>query len=257
MRGFWTEEAHALLVEAAGRDLSAREIAAELGITRNAVIGRCHREGVALREIPRTPQGPTSRKYKGGKDDGFRVAVVCAIFTGESNAKCSRRLSISLGSINRWRRDPEIAAQAKALASRVNALHAARQADREAAEETSAQQECERLGRVNAAVLARMPERHRKMMERRIDGETLEQVGAVWGLSRERIRQIEVRWRLEGLEVRQTRPLNRDAAERLMGRMHVRGFDKAKVAEFKIGGDLTPYWKAKVAKALAEFPPSP
>ena len=44
----WTEQQQAALVRLAGEGLTASEIGARIGMTRNAVIGRCWRKGVAL-----------------------------------------------------------------------------------------------------------------------------------------------------------------------------------------------------------------
>lgn len=64
---FWTKENEQLLAELWGKKLSAREIAAKLGCTRNAVIGKAHRLDLAYR-APVAGEGkgaevPTHRKY--------------------------------------------------------------------------------------------------------------------------------------------------------------------------------------------------
>jgi hypothetical protein len=60
-----------------------------------------------------------------------------------------------------------------------------------------------------------MPERHRAILERRIAGQTLQEIGEAFGITRERVRQIEVKWRTQGLIVPGARPLSDVSAARL------------------------------------------
>jgi len=60
---FWTEERHEALVKLAAEGLSASQIGAAIGCTRNSVIGRCGRTGVRLRMMNGggRPRGPANK----------------------------------------------------------------------------------------------------------------------------------------------------------------------------------------------------
>ena len=59
---FWTEERIELLRKLAGLKLSARRIAARMGVTKNAIIGKLYRIGIMRREITET----LARRYNRG-----------------------------------------------------------------------------------------------------------------------------------------------------------------------------------------------
>ena len=50
--GFWNEETVAELLELAARHLSASQIGAAMGTSRNSVIGKCYRDGIKLAGEP-------------------------------------------------------------------------------------------------------------------------------------------------------------------------------------------------------------
>ncbi len=60
----WTEERVEKLKQLVGEKLSARLIADQLGCTRNAVIGKCHRLGLSGRPIQCSPRKRGPRKPK-------------------------------------------------------------------------------------------------------------------------------------------------------------------------------------------------
>jgi hypothetical protein len=271
----WTPEQQAVLVEMAAARAKVADIASALGFTRNAVIGRARRTGVALlyevpRAEPRAPrpprvprvrgaprvrlpqstiehvralylegatygaiaraagvaQGnvaylvrglPRRRAFKAHKryDFAFRVSAVAAILTGESYAKASRRQGCEEKSILSWKARPEVFEAATALAERIKARFAAEQERLRLVAEAEAEAERVRVATVNAPVFAQMGIRHRNILQRRVDGETLEAIGQDYGITRERVRQIEVKWRLRGLEVPGARPLT-EAASRVV-----------------------------------------
>jgi hypothetical protein len=97
-----------------------------------------------------------------------------------------------------------------------------------------------------------MPERHRLICERRVAGETLQQVGDAFGVTRERIRQIEVRWRLQGLHIPGANPLNEAAAQKLMAACHLRpdGSPTGRGRPRKETVKDDAYWRAKVDHAF-------
>lgn len=274
----WTTEKHARLVELAAQGLSVKNIAAELGMTRNAIIGRARREGVALlyrppAAEPRPPRDPRERGhrygvdvkerarqlYSGGAtyasimaatgiplgyisqvcrglprrrpeapkakryDFAFKVAAVAAVLTGESYRRASERLGPEERSIIVWSKREDVRQAAEAIAARVKAAHEAEQKRQRQIAEEEAEAERIRAETANAPILATMPPRHRAICERRVAGQTLQQIGDAFGVTSERIRQIEVRWRMQGLIVPGARPLNEVAARKLMDRLHVSG----------------------------------
>lgn len=250
----WTDEQHARLVELAAEQMPTRQIASQLGITRNAVIGRARRTGVKLADPPpRRVRGAMRRKKRGGKDDAFRIAALCSVLTGESASRAAKRLHVSEQSIANWRRDPDLMARATALAARVRTRWGAEQEAARLAALAAAEIERARVEAHNAPVLARASLRERNMMRRRVAGETLLVIADDYGVSRERVRQIEVKWRVDGLIVPHLRPLNMEAAERLLTRLHIGGRGrKPRKPKGLVKDDA--YWASKVAQALRDVP---
>lgn len=164
--------------------------------------------GYMLRDVPkRRPDSGCDRRY----DDAFKVAAVASILTGESYDRAGKRLGVTHRSIWVWKQRPEILAHATALAERIKAAFAAEQERQRLAAEAAAEAESVRIATLNAPVMAQMGERHRAICQRRVDGDTLEAIGNDYGITRERVRQIEARWRLLGLVVPGARPLSEAA----------------------------------------------
>jgi uncharacterized protein (DUF433 family) len=270
----WTDEQQAELARLAACGARVIDIAAALGFTRNAVIGRARRTGVSLLyrtppaepkpvRAPRPPPAPHEPRfvhpqetkdrvralYLAGEkyteitrltgiasgnfvawirdlpkrritrswkryDVTFKIAAVAAILTGESYAKASRRLGVEEKSILTWKKRPDVFAAATALAERIKANFAAEQERQRQLAEAEAELERVRVTAHNEPIFAQMSLRHRNILQRRVSGETLEAIGNDYGVSRERIRQIEVKWRAKGLEVPGAKPLS-DAALRM------------------------------------------
>ncbi len=306
----WTKERHARLVELAANGLSPRQMAADLGVTRNAVIGRCHREDVPIKAYERKPRAPRPPReprqcwrypdavvlrvrelYAEGRsyadisdmtgatvgsigyltsalprrhdthrtaahDFAFRVAAVAATLAGESFAKAAVRLDCSQSSILKWKRLPAVLAAAQPLAERIRAKWEADQAETARLEAEAAAEARALVDAQNAPLFAQMPHRDANMLRRRVDGETCAAIARDYGISRERVRQIEVTWRLKGLLVPCARPLNGAAARRLMLRLHRAPPPMFPAAVVSPTADpLTPYWRAKVEQAAREHPP--
>jgi hypothetical protein len=70
----WTDEQTEQLRTLASEGKSSGEIAEWFGVTRNAVAGKCHREGVRLKSGPRTHKSRVSAGVKASwaRDDGTR-----------------------------------------------------------------------------------------------------------------------------------------------------------------------------------------
>lgn len=79
----WTDEADQVLREMWAADIKASDIGAQLGRTRNSVIGRAHRLGLEARPSPigQLPPGAPPRKWKPGRprtSDMQRAARIAA-----------------------------------------------------------------------------------------------------------------------------------------------------------------------------------
>lgn len=222
---FWTPERQAALVAMAREGLTGSEIASALGTTRSAVLGRCHRTGVVL------PMDERKRKLKGAPrarrprplvrarktdstarhrkrpwgarayTDAEIVQVLAAVFAGLSHSKAAALVGANRHSIPNWRRDKALMERAREVADR--ALHEAGIVARRRASLATLERAAEaaRIAAHNAPILAHMPPRHRTICERRITGENGQAIADGLGISRERVRQITVRWQSAGLIV--------------------------------------------------------
>ena len=61
---FWTDEKEKLLAKLWEQDLSAREMAAQLGCTRNAVLGKANRLGLPYKQKPNTAKHKPAKRFK-------------------------------------------------------------------------------------------------------------------------------------------------------------------------------------------------
>lgn len=266
------EHNHARLVELAANGKTGREIAAELGCTRSAVLGRAFRTGVKLpmderkarladhgrrkpvaeRREKFPPRHAIHRKRARGArafTDAEIAVAIAARLAGLSGAKSAALIGASQQSLAKnWMRDASLLALGKALHERARADAAERAA--QARELAAFAAEAQRLAveRTNQPILGRMPERHREMLERRISGQTLQQIAHTYGITRERVRQIEARWRVEGLVVPGVRPLS-DATRASLYVPTGRPAGRPPKAPLAERGEA--YWSAKVAEAFA------
>lgn len=266
----WTTAEANTLREMANAGRTGTEIAEALGKTRNAILGYCHRNGVRLpwtaekkaaqvrrNRRPRKPR-PEQRtgKYwkfspehpaRSSRPFGSRAfqdqqiaTAIAAHLAGLSMAKAAKMIGASHQSLSKhWLKDPALLALGTALFERAKAEAAIKAAEAHKVAEMRRAAEAHRVWTNNRPILEAMPERHRAILERRIQGETLQEIGDDYGVTRERIRQIEARWRLAGLIVPGARPLNELAARRIG----------------KSPSKLTPaapsYWSEKVEKAFS------
>lgn len=239
----WTAEEHAALVTMAGDGATGAEIAAALGKTRNAILGRAFRKGVKLpmddvkaarmrkgrkprpvRE-PREPKATRAPDFKrfgpnhparqsrpwgqrAFSDDKIAIAIAARL-AGASHNKAAKLIGAGAQSlVKNWMPKPELLALGQALFERAKADAAEVATVRRELEAFEAETNRLTIERINWPILGRMPERHRQILELRIAGETLQEIGDKFGVSRERIRQIEVTWKIRGLIVPGTRPVS-------------------------------------------------
>lgn len=116
----WTEEAHALLEMMAQDGATGSEIAKTLGITRNAVLGRCHRKGVFLgadrRPSARPPQqrGETKRR---GIPDAQKLLALSAYYAGCRSGQAAALVGASKVALYSWLKTyPALCARARGIA---------------------------------------------------------------------------------------------------------------------------------------------
>lgn len=233
---FWTEN-DAMLRKLAQDGLSAKKISDELGCTRNAVIGRCHREGIPLK-------GQAAVCSQEAIDLARKLYVDRVTYE-----EISRRTGIPKGSIGfhvhglkkrRVSKKPKKIRYSK-VNDRVLALAALVAAElgesqnlvskrmrfkrdcwrfwrldedlirmakakavemktryRERQATIKAQQRAE-INRINAPIMEKIPTAHRIAMLHRVNGKTQREAGAIVGISGARIGQIERRWVAYGL----------------------------------------------------------
>jgi len=159
-------------------------------------------------DLPRRFSRPTNARY----DFNQRVMAVAAHLCGKSFDKVSAALGPTPATLQKWQNYPEVFAAARVVADRVlSDMEAERARLRELAA-FAAEAERIRVETVNEPVFAQMSARHREMCRRRVDGETLEAIAKDFGITRERVRQIEGKWRCRGLIIPGARPLSEASA---------------------------------------------
>lgn len=103
----WTPEMDARLVELAAKRKSAREISLALGVSRNGVIGRCHRIGVTLcspnagkNNKPAAAKPRMRTAKKAASMDGRQTVATYPSFTAASTVTREERPSLILASVD-------------------------------------------------------------------------------------------------------------------------------------------------------------
>ena len=212
----------------AERGMSAAQIAAEAGTTRDAVLGALFRAKLAI-DRPVKPPKPLKpiKDRRGGKrlEPGeirvfsvirqpfaggrggtfpidFKVQCVAHVLMARGDyagngalhgfgyGPSAKRLGVDSCSLAKWCRDPRYTSRAQAMADEMRAFRRA-SADLMAAVEVLALEEIDRARYAhNVAVANMFSGRFRSFALRVADGESASQIGASVGLTRERIRQI-------------------------------------------------------------------
>lgn len=96
----WSEDEDLTLLDLAERGWTAREIAGELpGRTRNAVIGRCHRQGVLLehKATNRSRAGYITVRMRAKINSMYRSAVRCHRANGGCRNPAAKMIVWSVG----------------------------------------------------------------------------------------------------------------------------------------------------------------
>lgn len=200
-----------------GRDVTLRGISEATGVPAGYI-------PALVRDLPRRRDvhWSTSRK-----DEALKVEAVAATLAGESFRAAAERLGTCDSSITQWKRDPTILGAASALAASIKAEKAARLAAEAAEREAEAERVRAQVAAENAPVLAKMSPRHAAMMQMRVDGFSLQEVGDRFEITRERVRQIEARWRFAGLIVPGARELTEASKRYSFAKAHAAPFSPA------------------------------
>lgn len=204
----WTEERHGQLVTLAQRGMTASQVAEELGTTRNAILGRAHRHGIkflgarplpprrwqAASGRPKGSKPPPNHPMRRGRPRGARAftdqeiaTAIAARLAGLSYRKAAAMIGASAISLRQnWMKDASLTVLGRTLYMRAKADAAAR------AQAAAAQQKArlERIDAWNEGVMRRLPPRLASIAQRRLAGETLQEIGDDLGLTRERVRQL-------------------------------------------------------------------
>lgn len=207
----WTPENVNRLRSLASAGKTATEIGQELRLTRSSVLGKAHREGISLpldsrkravrnerlREQARNrkPRAKPSADWAGYRSrpkggHAFtpqeRLLAVAQHFAGLSMNRAAKSVGASPMTLRNWLRDPELADKARDVVNRAEAEAARQVALREAARDA----EIRRVMDENEPILAQLNVRTATIIRRRCAGETLANIGADYGITRERVRQI-------------------------------------------------------------------
>jgi hypothetical protein len=233
----WPIERRNRLIALASAGWTASEVGIQLGLSRSSVLGYAHRNGIKFpmtarkaamvgryprraRE-PKPPREPNFQKFgpdhparksrpfgqRAFSDDQIAIAIAARL-AGASLPKAARLIGAGQQILSKWVGIPELAEAGRALFERARADAAERAAKARELAAFEAETARSTRERINWPILGRMSEKHRDIMERRIAGQTLQEIGDAYGITRERVRQIEVKWRMQGLVVPGARPLS-------------------------------------------------
>jgi DNA-binding CsgD family transcriptional regulator len=168
--------------------------------------------GIVTKGLPRRRPAAVRTGVRYGL--GARVAMVADILAGDSAACVSRRWGATETTLAKYLTDPSVIHAAMARSIEILSARCLVAGADGALAALSARDEAESRDLINRPILADMSPRDREAMLARIAGETLEQIGRRHGITRERVRQIEVKWRCRGLQIPGATPLSA-AAERM------------------------------------------
>jgi len=164
--------------------------------------------GSYLKDLPRRREQTWDTRPK---HDVARLESLALYYAGYSYAKVARQMGVCIGSIRNWLTDDALRLKAQTIGNAVKAERDAACAAFKAERDRKNTELAARIAAHNGPILAGMRPRHRDMMQLRVSGQTLEQIGQAFGVTRERVRQIEVKCRLDGLIIPNAKPLSAPA----------------------------------------------
>lgn len=209
----WTPERVTQLREYAAAGKTSSEIAAELRVTRCAVLGKAHREGVKLplteekraglasrfpnrRGVKRPPKPENWAGYRSRPKgspaftESERLMAVAQYMAGMSANRAARSVGAAPQTMKLfWMKD---AALVKRAAGIVEQARLDAKARAEKAEDSRHRRTREVMAH-NEPIIARLGSRDREIVRRKLQGENLEAIGRSLGITRERCRQILMR----------------------------------------------------------------
>jgi hypothetical protein len=202
MREYWSKSDQGRLEELAASGVSASVAARALETTRNAILGRAFRTGVKFNGA--SISAPKRGKYncafsKRGHPRGARsvphniiIQAVALHLAGIGSFTAAKPFGVSPHSVRRWAQDPEIHAEASPIAQRAKAETEAVCAMRRQREEERVKTRLETAARVNQDVFRSLPSKHVAVLRAYVEIQNMAAVAPLFGVSRERIRQIVV-----------------------------------------------------------------
>lgn len=216
----WTPEAQCRLEEFARAGLTGAQIAEALGVTRNAVLGRCFRTGITL---PMTPDKEVSCRGKRGRgrpkgvshvlrpdhpsrrsrpkgsrafDDAQIAAAIAARLAGASLPKAAALVGASPGGLKLWLAKPDLMEKGQRVFSLAKLDAASRRA--EAYRKEEARKAAIRAW--NEGIYRLFPGRNTEILRAWVEGDRGPDLGERYGISRQRVDQIVTKARRLGLK---------------------------------------------------------
>lgn len=157
-----------------------------------------------FKDLPRRREGVRSKP----KDMRLRLEVLALHYAGFSEAKAAKRMGVSQGSLRNWKRDRDLRAKAMLIGSEIKMERARAAAEKSEAAVAERRAYLSKIAAHNAPILASLKPRHREIMMMQLAGANLAQAGKAFGISRERVRQIQVACRMRGLIIPDAKPLS-------------------------------------------------
>lgn len=205
----WTPEATTALIMGAASGMTASEVAAKIGYSRSAVLGKASRIGVSFamtadkevrrrekqRVAMRRPRSKPSADWAGYRSrprggsafqQSERLLAVSLHVAGLSQNRAAKEIGASAVTLKNWMADVDLVAKARDLV--FQAREEARATARKRAEALATQ--TQHVMAWNEGVLRTFGERNADVIRRRLNGEPLSVIARDYGITRERARQI-------------------------------------------------------------------
>lgn len=140
----------------------------------------------------------------------FRLEAL-ALCLVSSYRKAAKAMNCSEASIQNWRGDEALYLEARAIADRIKEERLRAAAEAKVRADLARLDLLAAITKNNAPILPLLTARQRLIVERRIAGQSLQEIGDALGVTRERIRQIEGRCRALGIMLPGVGPLSEAA----------------------------------------------